>query len=353
MIKVNNLEQHTFRINGIPTYISGEWRGSQPSHWGQSSKRYYESTIDESNLITTNKKHYQQDNASSNSHMKQSFRKQYKNFHATAESCNLPNYVKFKIPVKKHNFHFNINTENNNKSGLKIFPHIYNANTEPYEFEEYKNKFKPSEYETVNQDFISLRNSLPEINRGKNNFKNGLYSNLYSKNNLPPQKLDRDIFNPSYYHDSRIDEKCFKNKNLPNNNFEYIEKHNRHLNECYEINKSNRNNIEEIMPIKYSKRKVYNIDEKRNFIPSISPGDKNYKSVEFSKNYYKDRIISSNDMNKDLERNHKFNFYSSIKIKEPTIKKSNYENNRKNNENEDNYSKEKVINLNRWENEYL
>lgn len=347
MLKVNHLEQHTHRINGIPTYISGEWKGAQSSHWGQSSKRYYESTIDESNLLQTNKKHYNVDNAPSNSHMKHSFRKQYENYHATAESSNQPNFMKYKLPKRKHNFNFNLNVEKSS-GGIKVYPNIYKTNTEPYDLEEYKNRFNPSSYETVNHEFISLRNSLPEINKGKNSFKNGLYSNLYCKNNKPPKKIERDIFEPSYYKDPRINENCFVNKSLPQNNFELIEKSNRYLSNCYENIKVNRQNIEEILPIKYSKRKVYNIEEQRNFIPSVSPGDKTYKNVEFSKDYFKERSIVSNNMNHDLERNNKLNFYNSIKIKSPNLGNLNKESSL-----ERSYGNEKVLNLNKWESEYL
>lgn len=70
------------------------------------------------------------------------------------------------------------------------------------------------------------------------------------------------------------------------------------------------------------KKKLYSLDERRNFIPCLSPGDKTFKSPEFSGSFFKEQYIPTSDMSPHYDRGNSkmnVNFYNSLVIPNKNI----------------------------------
>lgn len=101
-----------------------------------------------------------------------------------------------------------------------------------------------------------------------------------------------------------------------------------------------------------SKKRLYNLEERRNFMPIISPGDKIYKNPEFSSDFFKlGELIpgSSNSINyKKNEKKGFSNFYTTINLTVKTLDDDKLWKNKVKNENL-NFQINFVKNLNNWE----
>ena len=265
----------------IPVYRKNnqdEWDGQRPSHWN-GSKRIFNSEIREIHL-NNNKRHFNSKFNKGSDPETLIEKKHYPIINQESDKC------KFSLQQEKKHFTIIKGTERSERI-KKVFPEVLYRKSEFYDKSNY-NAFSPTKNQLVSIDFLSQRNSLPSLKEIKKEHK-GFGLNLYSiHDNITSKQINKD---PNFYLSKNKDKTRWK-------------------------------------------LKVESLEQRRNIINCNSPGDKNYKSVEFSKNYFiKD--------NKNLNPN----FYDSVIL--PNQKKQSKLNLAKQEE------KVYVENLESWEKMYL
>ena len=188
------------------------------------------------------------------------------------------------------------------KTGVKQFENFKYLSPKEY------NKVKISTPGKINHNFINNYNE--GINSSNNNIENE--NNNYKESRFMPRKR---IFDEKY---NKITEEFYVNKKMG------------------------------------MKKKISNIEERRNGMPLIAPGDKIYKNPEFSEDYFKEGglvVGSTNRMNyKKNQKKGCSNFYETLDLNIKTLDEKKLWKNKVIKEELD-YQKDFVKNLNNWEEE--
>ena len=234
MIHAKPIPQRAFYIDDKVSYKAGEWYGHKSAHW-VGSKQYYDTEIDESNLHPTYKKHFKDQFAMCNPYPKNISRKQFDYKPGLRETYEDKNQI---FEEKKHNFDYQI-SHSKHEGIVKMFPKLHEKNTQPFQEEYFKNIYGPTSNQVCTQEYLSNRNSLPSLADIKNDYKHGLYVNLYNKNKdkAPPKKV-RNIFDSGFQKDYRIG--TIKSPNVISHSVDL---------------KKEKQNIESIFPLKIAKEK--------------------------------------------------------------------------------------------------
>lgn len=351
MLNVKPKELHPYKIDGKVSYKAGEWYGHKPCHW-VGCKQFYDWEIDESNLKPTFKKHYVEEQMRRAEPQGEYHpnRRHYENNIIYKETHQDKHHH---LKERLHDFHY-INTHSKHPGTVKMYSEIAGKNTDFVKEENFNDIYSPSKNQKVSEEFLSVRNSLPNLKKARINYKDGLYTNLFNKNksSLPPVKI-RDMFSPNkqqmiqFHHDNDnyYDSNKLNKENSRYNSLNTEENKKDYAKAFFQKLETSENNY----PFN-TKKRVYNLEERRNFIPSLSPGDKNYKSSEFSPGYFKERFVPSSNMKINYDRGsslNNVNFFNSLVLpkKSDSKKVLKYDYNNKDVVTDRNY----VKNLNQWE----
>lgn len=327
MLNIKEKQIHEYKIDGVSAKKAGEWNGQKTSHW-EGSKKFYEVDVDECLLKPTFKKHFIKDQMRMCDPDAPTYKKHFDNDGIFKESFEDP-----KIPTERQHLFVYKNTHSKQPYGvMKTYPKILNKDTLFYEHEYFNNIYSPSKNQLVSEDYLAIRNSVPSLHNIRNDYKSGLFTNVLNKNKEKPcPKKVRDLFGYERQPMMRFDTKNDININRGNSNTNFNNPSHKNQNERYsslitepDINiLSDKHKLKSIGDLKKNsecypfntKKRVDIIEDRRNFIPFVSPGDKLYKSSEYNPYFFKESYIPSSNMNVNYKRGETIktiNFYKSI-----------------------------------------